>query len=101
MPCGGGDVGLNVWVENGDVLCYLSRSGTFDENNAMLKLGRLRLKLSSETPQLYPVFPWGIYGVGKPDLDIVRNTWEYDPHAVKFRSHVGWRQYNILPPAWG
>lgn len=47
MPCGGGDIGLNVWVENGDVLFYMSRSGTFDENNAMLKLGRVRLKLSS------------------------------------------------------
>jgi hypothetical protein len=46
MPCGGGDIGLNVWVENGDVLFYLSRSGTFDENNTMLKLGRVRLKLS-------------------------------------------------------
>ena len=47
MPCGGGDIGLNVWVENGDVLFYLSRSGTFDENNQVLKLGRVRLKLSS------------------------------------------------------
>ncbi len=46
MPCGGGDTGLNVWVEKGDLLLYVSRSGTFDENNALLKLGRLRLKLS-------------------------------------------------------
>ncbi|WP_461101280.1 DUF5703 domain-containing protein [Spirosoma koreense] len=46
MPCGGGDIGLNVWVEKGDVLVYLARSGTFDENNAMLKLGRVRLTLS-------------------------------------------------------
>ncbi|HEY4149049.1 MAG TPA: DUF5703 domain-containing protein, partial [Chitinophagaceae bacterium] len=46
MPCGGGDIGLNVWVEKGDVLFYLSRSGTFDENNQLLKLGRVRLKLS-------------------------------------------------------
>ncbi|MBW4889041.1 hypothetical protein KXQ82_04915 [Mucilaginibacter sp. HMF5004] len=46
MPCGGGDIGLNVWVENGDLLIYLSKSGTFDENNTMLKLGRLRVKLS-------------------------------------------------------
>ena len=45
MPCGGGDIGLNVWVENGDLLIYLSKSGTFDENNTMLKLGRLRVKL--------------------------------------------------------
>lgn len=45
MPCGGGDVGLNVWVENGDLYFYLSKSGTFDENNTMLKLGRVRIKL--------------------------------------------------------
>jgi hypothetical protein len=46
MPCGGGDIGLNVWVENGDILFYISRSGTFDENNGFLKLGRVRIKLS-------------------------------------------------------
>jgi hypothetical protein len=56
---------------------------------------------NSEAPQLYPVFPWGIYGMGKPDLDIARNTWEYDPHVVKYRSHVGWRQYNIFAARLG
>ena len=45
MPCGGGDIGLNVWVENGDILIYLSRSGAFDENNLFPKLGRLRVTL--------------------------------------------------------
>lgn len=47
MPCGGGDIGLNIWVENGDILFYLSRSGTFDENNQFLKLGRMRLHFTS------------------------------------------------------
>ena len=46
MPCGGGDIGLNVWVEKGDILMYLSRSGAFDENNVFPKLGRVRLRLS-------------------------------------------------------
>src|ERR1035437_546130 len=46
MPCGGGDIGLNVWVENGDLLLYVSQSGTFDENNTMLKQGRFRLHLT-------------------------------------------------------
>ena len=46
MPCGGGDVGMNVWCEDGDVLFYLSRSGCFDENNTLLKLGRFRVHLS-------------------------------------------------------
>ncbi|PTQ95587.1 hypothetical protein C8P68_10592 [Mucilaginibacter yixingensis] len=46
MPCGGGDIGLNVWVEQGNLYCYIARSGTFDQNNAMLKAGRVRIKLS-------------------------------------------------------
>jgi hypothetical protein len=46
MPCGGGDIGLNVWVEKGDLLVYLSRSGAFDENNIFPKLGRLRVTLT-------------------------------------------------------
>jgi hypothetical protein len=45
MPCGGGDTGLNVWVENGDLLIYAQRSGCFDENNQYLKLGRLRMRM--------------------------------------------------------
>jgi hypothetical protein len=43
MPCGGGDIGMNVWVENNEVLFYISRSGAFDENNVFPKLGRVRL----------------------------------------------------------
>ena len=46
MPCGGCDVGMNVWMEDGDVLFYLSRSGSFDENNTLLKAGRFRISLS-------------------------------------------------------
>lgn len=46
MPLGGGDVGCNVWVENNDILFYIGRGGTFDENGSMLKLGRVRLQLS-------------------------------------------------------
>ncbi len=46
MPCGGGDIGMNVWVEDGDILFYLSRSGCFDDNNTLLKLGRFRIHLS-------------------------------------------------------
>jgi hypothetical protein len=56
---------------------------------------------NSETPQLYPVFPWGLYGVGKPDLDVAVNTYKHDPHTLKFRSHVGWRQYSIFAARLG
>jgi len=46
MPCGGGDIGMNVWVEKGDIMFYVSRSGCFDENNTLLKQGRFRISLS-------------------------------------------------------
>lgn len=54
-----------------------------------------------ESPQLYPVFPWGIYGVGKPGLDVARNTYLLDTNAIKFRSHVGWKQDNIFAARLG
>lgn len=46
MPCGGHDIGLNVWVEDGEVLFYMQRSGSLAETNEYLKLGRVRLQLT-------------------------------------------------------
>ena len=46
MPCGGGSIGMNIWVENGDILFYVSRSGAFDELNTLLKQGRFRIRLA-------------------------------------------------------
>jgi len=54
-----------------------------------------------ETMQLYPVFPWGIYGIGKPNLDVAINTWKYDTLAIKFRSGIGWKQDNIFAARMG
>ncbi|WP_245328198.1 DUF5703 domain-containing protein [Hymenobacter aquaticus] len=54
-----------------------------------------------ESPQLYPVFPWGQYGLGRPDLDVARNTYRFDPDVQKFRSHVGWKQHNIFAARLG
>lgn len=56
---------------------------------------------NTESPQLYPVFPWRIYGVGKPGLDTALNTWRYDTNVIKFRSHVGWKQDNIWAAGLG
>ncbi len=54
-----------------------------------------------EVPQLYSVFPWGIYGFSKPDLELALNTWKYDQDAVRFRSHLGWKQDNIFAARLG
>ncbi len=45
MPCGGGDIGLNVWVEKGELFIYAQKSGSFNEDNNLMKSGRLRIKL--------------------------------------------------------
>lgn len=46
MPLLGGDVGCNVWVENGDILMYVQRSGSLSENGEYLKMGRFRFRLN-------------------------------------------------------
>lgn len=56
---------------------------------------------NTETPQLYPVFPWRIYGMGRPHLDIARNTYLKDPHAIEMRSTKGWKQDNIWAACLG
>ncbi|SFC14622.1 hypothetical protein SAMN05421747_10569 [Parapedobacter composti] len=56
---------------------------------------------NTEAPQLYPVFPWGQYGIGLPGLDTARNTYWHDPDLLKFRSHIGWKQDNIFAARLG
>ena len=46
MPVGGGDVGLNVWVEKGGILFYIAKGDTFDAYNHLLKPGRVRLRFT-------------------------------------------------------
>jgi hypothetical protein len=44
MPIGNGDIGLNVWVEdNGDLLLLISKTDAWDENNLLVKVGRVRV----------------------------------------------------------
>jgi hypothetical protein len=47
MPLGNGDIGLNVWVEeSGDLVFYLSKTDAWSETVRLLKLGRVRVRLS-------------------------------------------------------
>lgn len=56
---------------------------------------------NTEAPQLYPVYPWGLYGIGKPGLDTAVNTYLHDPDVIKFKSHKSWKQYNIFAARLG
>lgn len=54
-------------------------------------------KSNVESPELYTVFPFPIYGVGKDDLDMARRTYELrDP-----KDFMGWRQDAILAAMLG
>ena len=44
-----------------------------------------------ENPELFPVFPFRIYGIGKPDLEIGRNTFA----ARIEKAFHGWQQSSI------
>jgi hypothetical protein len=68
---------------------------TFDGHTTIAPAKTWERVNNIESPQLYPVFPWGMLGVGKPDLDIALNTWNYDTNVIKFRSYIGWKQDNI------
>ena len=56
---------------------------------------------NTETPQLYPVWPWRVYGLSRPGLDIALNTYWHDPHALAMRSTKGWKQDNIWAACLG
>ena len=49
-----------------------------------------------EIPQLYPVFPWGLYGIGLPDLDIAVNTWKYGVDNTNQKNYISWHQDAIF-----
>ncbi len=43
---------------------------------------------NSENPELYAVYPYRLFGVGKPDLELGRRTFNHR----RVRGHVGWQQ---------
>lgn len=53
---------------------------------------------NSEVVQLYPVFPWGEFGLGLPNITYAQNTWLYDTEIQNWRGpgqEIGWRQNQI------
>ncbi len=47
IPLGNGNVGMNLWVEEGgDLLFYVSRGDAYSENLTLCKLGKVRVSLS-------------------------------------------------------
>jgi alpha-L-fucosidase 2 len=68
----------------------LSPSGKGDPNGerAILPAEHYGKASNSENPELYVTFPYRLYGVGKPDLDLARTTFA----ARRFPDDICWGQ---------
>jgi hypothetical protein len=58
-------------------------------------LSKPNISNNSENPDLYPVFPFRIYGVGKPGLDTGVYTFEKRRYGTNMAGNNGWRQEGI------
>jgi hypothetical protein len=56
---------------------------------------------NTEAPQMYPAYPWGIYGIGKPDTEVAVNTCKYDPDAQRNTNHISWKQHGVFAARLG
>ena len=55
-----------------------------------------------ELPQLYSVYPFMFYGVGKPDLELARDTWRYGyTDEAKQKAYFCWYQGGIFTACLG
>ena len=55
-----------------------------------------------ELPQLYPVFPFKLYGIGRPELELAQNTWKYGySDEMRQKSYFGWFQGGIFAACLG
>ena len=52
-------------------------------------------KGNCEIPQLNTVYPYHIYGIGRPNLQLARDTYDYAWDEEDQLSHVSWQNNNI------
>ena len=73
-----------------DELHGLLGSGKGD-NKVLLPAESFGKTHNVENPELYAVFPYRFYGVGKPDIDVARRSYA----RRKFKDYRGWQQDGI------
>src|SRR5689334_25081980 len=62
-----------------------------DGKRVVLPAERFDKKKNTENPELYCVFPYRLLGVGKPDLELARDTFAERLH----KDHTCWSQDEI------
>jgi alpha-L-fucosidase 2 len=67
MPLGNGDIALNAWVEeSGDLIFYIGKTDSWDDNGRLVKVGRLRVSLNPR-----PLMPLRAF---QQSLDLITGT---------------------------
>jgi hypothetical protein len=59
---------------------------------ALAPAARFERLQNVEIPELYSVFPFRLYGLGRPDIDLAKNALEHTWHKGTF----GWRQDDLF-----
>lgn len=54
-----------------------------------------------EIPELYSIFPYGLYGIGKPELELARYTWTDCLRARQKKAKEPWYQGGIFTARLG
>lgn len=79
LPLGNGDVAVNVWLEpGGDILLYIAKSDAWDEHGRLIKVGRVRARLS----------PNPFTGSTTQTLDLERGTVVIEGGDARVTIHV-------------
>ena len=71
-------------------------TGNASGKPTLLPAEQYDLNKNVENPELYAIFPYRIYGVGKPDLDIALNAMEARIHQFPSCWHQDDAQYALL-----
>lgn len=72
-------------------------SGVTNGTRVLLPAETYSIKKNRENPAMYAIFPYRLYGVGRPDLDVALATY----HERGFRMNFGWCQDSIMAARLG
>jgi alpha-L-fucosidase 2 len=82
-----GGARLARWRELLQAVPPIPKRGDGDQER-LLPAESFRNQKNMENPELYAVFPYRIFGVGKPELELARHTFD----SRQFKGHAGWQQ---------
>ncbi len=88
---------LASWLRLRSELPPLPIGGSGSERKILPAQHLIGNRQNSETPELYPLYPFRRFGIGKPDLEVALNTYR----AREVKDGGGWRQHAVFSALLG